>query len=231
MIKSIIHFSTKVILVLTVYVLMLIVGILSLVDALFRTLSDVIGSVHWVCLGFMLSAAVALTVYFLVDNTIAAEVWRKYSIIIMWLLVALMSFMLVAFGPLVTSLVQIVVLFVNPGNLSGIFATTSKVLSDWYMDLENGKAELWMSIISFPYIASECIGKVLGFVAHPIAWIGTPALFSWFAYTIFFLDSAAPAKGDSDYWICVVMCVLIGISGLFLGGTASRSLAGDTAEE
>lgn len=231
MIKSIIHFSTKVILALTVYVLMLIVGILSLVDALFRTLSDVIGSVHWVCLGFMLSAAVALTVYFLVDETVAAEVWRHHSIFIMWLLVALMSFALVAVGPLAMSLVQLVILFVNPGNMAEIFAAASKVLSDWYMDLENGETEPWMSIISFPYIAIERIGKVLGFVAHLIAWIGTPALFSWFAYAIFFLDSTAPAKGDPDYWISVVLCVLIGISGLFFGGTASRSLAGDTAEE
>ena len=92
MIKTIIHFSTKVILAVTVYVLMLIVGILSLVGALFRTLSDVIGSVLWVCLGFMLSAAVALTIYFLVDKTVAPEVWRHHSIFIMWLLVALMTF-------------------------------------------------------------------------------------------------------------------------------------------
>lgn len=231
MVKSCIHFITKTIVAVVVYILAFIAGILYLIDGLFRMISGAVSALPVACIGFLLSGAVTMTIYFFVGENAAEDVWTQTAIFWMWVVAIIATMLLAYLGSAVTSIALLVLTFINPGNLSGIISAAANVLSNWYMDLEKGEAEPWISIIAFPYAIGEWASLVFGFLGHVIAWVGTPAIFAWMAYSFFFTGPEAVAKGTPDFWISVVICVLMVIGGLVIGSAASLYLAAETAEE
>lgn len=149
----------------------------------------------------------------------------------MWVFAIVVTMLLASLGQAVTGIAMMILAFVNPGNLFSIVSAAAKALSDKYMDLENGEAEPWISVIAFPYVVGECASPVVGFLSHGIAWVGMPAFFAWMAYLTFFTGPDAAAKGTPDFWLAVAISVLMTIGGLFLGGSASLHLTEDAAEE
>lgn len=136
MIKSVIHFSTKVIVALVVYVLAFIAGVFSLIDGFFCMVSGAVRALLVACIGFLMSSAVTVTISSFLGANAADDVGTRTAIFWMWVFAILAAMLLAFLGTVVTNLAVIILTFTNPGNLSGIFSVASDFLSNWYMTLE-----------------------------------------------------------------------------------------------
>ena len=231
MIKSAIHFICKIVIALVVYVLAFIADVLSLIGGLFRMVSGAVQALPVACIGFLMSSAVAVTIYFFVGANAAEDIGTQTAIFWMWVFAILAAMLLAFLGTVATNLALIVLAFANPGNLSGIFSAVANILTIWYIKLEKGEREPWISMITFPEVVRNWGGMAFSILSHGIAWLGTPALFAWMGHSLFFAGPEAVVKGTPDFGFAVVICVLIVIGGLFIGGAASLYLVADTAEE
>ena len=224
MLKTALHFSAKFFLGLGTYLLLLLAGILSIVEVIFKMISRILECLPNALIAFGICMAAALTIGFLVDESLAGEGWREYIIIVMWVVIGVGSWLISLLGPFAASAIQLCLAFLNPAVLSTWVSLAAKFLADTYLDLENGEAEPWISNISFPYIVTEYAALLLGFIAKAAVFIGSPLLLSWLGYRAIFNGAASINQGSADWWLCIVFIALCGLLGLYLGIAASQSI-------
>lgn len=224
MLKTILHFSAKIFLGFGTYLLLLLAGILSVVEVIFKMISHILERLPNALIAFGICMAVALTIGFLGDGSMLQEGWREYTIVIMWVVIGVVSWLISFLGPVVASVIQLCLAFLNPAVLSTWLSFAAKFLADTYLNLENGEAEPWISIISFPYIVTEYAALLLGLTVKATACIGSPLLLSWLGYRAIFEGTASIDKGSTDWWLCIVFIALCGLLGLYLGIAASQSV-------
>lgn len=224
MLKTALHFSAKIILGLGTYLLLLLAGILSILKVTFKMITRILECLPNALIAFGICMAAALTIVFLVDGSLTREGWREYTIIIMWVVIGVGSWLISFLGPVAASVIQLCLAFLNPALLSIWLSFGAKFLADSYLNLENGEAEPWISIISFPYIVTEFAALLLGFVAKAVACIGTPFLLAWLGYRAIFEGAGPLDQGSADWWLRVVYIALCGLLGLYLGIAASQGI-------
>ena len=225
MVRSVVNCVGKAILGFGVYILLILSGILSMLHTACRMIARMMERLPTTLITFVLCLAVVLSIGFLSGMGETQEGWRVYTTVMVWIVAGVACWVIGFLGPMAVGILQLFFDVVNLGILAAWFSGAARILADKYMDLENGEAEPWISMITFPYLATEYAGMLLGFVAKAAAVIGTPVILARVGYLGILKAAGVVEKGSGDWWLCVVFTVLCGLSGLYLGITASQAVS------
>lgn len=215
----------KIVIGFVVNILMLLAGILTIVDATFKVISDLLESLSKLLKSFAIIASIIMLVFYIfTKDPFYDTVTRGYAIFGALVLCGGMIWISIYIVPLIMELVLMAFSVLRPQSLLNLLSLGAYALAEIYEASIEGNPDFWGLYIGCPVIFMDFCGKVLRFLVSIAAILGFTGIAGWWGYSQSFGEGLSLETFCFEWWASIAIAVLCAVYGLRMGCAVSSSL-------
>lgn len=221
------YFSTikKIVIGLVVNILMLLAGMLTIVDIVFKVIADLIESLGKLLKSFAVIASIILLVFYIfTKDPFYDTITRGYAIFGAIVLCGGMIWISSYIIPIVMELLLMVFSVLRPQGLIDLLSLGSYSLAEIYENSIEENPDFWGAYIGLPVIIMDFCGKVLRFIVSITAIFGFTGIAGWWGYSQSFGEGLSLEMFCFEWWAATALAVLCAVYGFRMGCAVSSSL-------